>query len=400
MASTSKELLLSSIKSLLAEAEKLPNDIFEDHAHRGTIQRQLMRLRNQTSNPIERILGEICFQPHLTAAVRIALENKWFDVLQDGHPKTAQAIASATGAEPELIARLMMVLTTTGVVDEQSHQTYLATPVTQSLLDPGWANAVRHFFDHCGPSLQNLPDYFARNNYKNPQDVAKGPFAAAWGGKHTWALFQAEPKRGEIFNSCMAKFIGPAKWTDSYPVKTRLCDQIEKSASSVLLVDIGGNSGYQLKDFVKDPARRTGRLIVQDLSMALGNEDDLAKLGIESVAYDFFTPQPIIGAKAYYLRAVLHDWPDSACREILGNVRAAMRPGYSKLLIDEMVLPDTDVPPIGAFLDLTMMALETGAERTSKQWHDLLASAGLRIEKIWEGHDGMLESLIEAELAD
>lgn len=93
----------------------------------------------------------------------------------------------------------------------------------------------------------------------------------------------------------MAKFIGPAKWTDIYPVKTRLCDQIEKSASSVLLVDIGGNTGYQLKDFVKDPARRTGRLIVQDLSMALGNKDDLAQLGIESIAYDFFTPQPIKG---------------------------------------------------------------------------------------------------------
>lgn len=77
-----------------------------------------------------------------------------------------------------------------------------------------------------------------------------------------------------------------------------------------------------------------------------------------------------------------------------------MRHGYSKLFIDEMVLPDTNVPPMGAFLDLTMMALETGAERTSKQWHDLLASAGLRIEKIWEGQGGMMESLIEAELAD
>lgn len=62
MPSTSKELLLSSIKALLAEAEKLPNDIFEDHAQRGTVQHQVMRLRNQTSNPIERILGEICYQ--------------------------------------------------------------------------------------------------------------------------------------------------------------------------------------------------------------------------------------------------------------------------------------------------------------------------------------------------
>ena len=74
-----------------------------------------------------------------------------------------------------------------------------------------------------------------------------------------------------------------------------------------------------------------------------------------------------------------------------------MRPGYSKLLIDEVVLPDMDVPRKGAFMDLSMMALETGAERTSRQWHDLLASAGLRIEKIWSTDFG-LESVIEAEI--
>lgn len=74
-----------------------------------------------------------------------------------------------------------------------------------------------------------------------------------------------------------------------------------------------------------------------------------------------------------------------------------MRKGYSKLLLDEMVLPDTHVPPKGAFLDLTMMAIETGSERTSSQWHDLLKSAGLRIEKIWSTDFG-LESVIEAEL--
>lgn len=74
-----------------------------------------------------------------------------------------------------------------------------------------------------------------------------------------------------------------------------------------------------------------------------------------------------------------------------------MRRGYSTLLLDEMVLPDTNIPPKGALLDLSMMALETGAERTSKQWYNLLASAGLRIVKIWSGDRG-LESVIEAEL--
>ena len=103
------------------------------------------------------------------------------------------------------------------------------------------------------------------------------------------------------------------------------------------------------------------------------------------------------GAKAYYLRGILHDWPDRACREILGNTAKAMRKGYSKLLVDEMALPDTNIPPKGALFDLSMLALETGAERTSSQWHSLLASVGLQITKIWNTRGG-LESIIEAEL--
>lgn len=104
-----------------------------------------------------------------------------------------------------------------------------------------------------------------------------------------------------------------------------------------------------------------------------------------------------LGAKAYFFRAIFHDWPDTSCREILRNTAAAMKKGYSKLLIDEAVLPDFDVSRYEAFLDLTMMALETGAERSSKQWHDLLGSVGLRIEKIWPSGVGA-EKVIEAVL--
>ena len=103
----------------------------------------------------------------------------------------------------------------------------------------------------------------------------------------------------------------------------------------------------------------------------------------------------LLGAKAYYFRAIFHDWPDTSCREILKNTAAAMRKGYSKLLIDEAVLPNFGVSRNDAFLDLSMMALETGSERSLKQWHDLLSSAGLRILKVWPSGVGSL-SIIEA----
>ena len=107
----------------------------------------------------------------------------------------------------------------------------------------------------------------------------------------------------------------------------------------------------------------------------------------------------LLDAKAYYFRGIFHDWPDKACRDILRNTVAGMKRGYSKILIDEMVLPNVGVPRKGALMDLSMMALETGAERTSQQWHDLLGSVGLRIDKIWPSKAGP-ESLIEAALGE
>ncbi len=77
-----------------------------------------------------------------------------------------------------------------------------------------------------------------------------------------------------------------------------------------------------------------------------------------------------------------------------------MTKGYSKFLINELVLPEVGAGEFQAFMDLSMMALETGSERTAKQWHSLLDSAGLRIEKIWTSNDPDGRCIIEAVLKD
>ena len=142
----------------------------------------------------------------------------------------------------------------------------------------------------------NLPSYLQRNGYKVPQDVKTGPFADAWGGRNTWALYEDEPLRGQVFNSFMTKWRqGTSLWTDLYPAKTLLCDTVDKFADAVLMVDIGGGSGHVLTEFAKDPAHRTGRLILQDLPSALGDAELLKSQGIEAMGYDFFTSQPVTG---------------------------------------------------------------------------------------------------------
>lgn len=104
------------------------------------------------------------------------------------------------------------------------------------------------------------------------------------------------------------------------------------------------------------------------------------------------------GARAYYMHSVLHDWPDSVCQKILAPLTAAMRPGYSKLLINENVIPRTGAYWETTALDMIMLTEFSSRERTLDDWQNLLGTSGLRIVKIWAGGKGV-ESLIECELA-
>ena len=100
--------------------------------------------------------------------------------------------------------------------------------------------------------------------------------------------------------------------------------------------------------------------------------------------HDFFTPQPIKGAKYYHLRRVLHDWNDRPNIKILEATRAAMidTSDYSRLLIKEFVLPDVGAGFSESMVDLIMMQVCDGMERTESQWHELLGKTGFKIVKI------------------
>lgn len=106
-----------------------------------------------------------------------------------------------------------------------------------------------------------------------------------------------------------------------------------------------------------------------------------------------------LGARAYYLRNVLHDWPDHHCLVILSQIASAMRPGYSKIILNELVPTDQRCGIIAAQVDLTMMAVVAATERSERQWRMLVDSAGLKIDKIWTDVPEA-ESIIELTLKD
>lgn len=104
-----------------------------------------------------------------------------------------------------------------------------------------------------------------------------------------------------------------------------------------------------------------------------------------------------VGARAYYMHGVLHDWSDEPARRILEMLKPAMTPGYSKLLVHDHVLPDSHPHPQGTAYDLTMMVMVAALERSEPMWRELLGSVGFKIVKIWAS-PLMTQSIIEAEL--
>ena len=184
-------------------------------------------------------------------------------------------------------------------------------------------------------------------------------------------------------------------------------------------VDVGGASGHDFERILSNFPSSKDHLILQDLPGTISNIKGLSE-GITAMAHDFFTPQPIKGAslsylistdsadlystaaaRAYYTHIVFHDWPDEICQKILRNLMLAMKPGYSKILINESVLPDRDCPYFFAAADLNMMAILGGMERTRQQWFALLESVGLEVVRIWESPyeddaDGVIEAKLKA----
>ena len=87
-------------------------------------------------------------------------------------------------------------------------------------------------------------------------------------------------------------------------------------------------------------------------------------------------------ARAYYMRNIMHDWPDDQCIKILQNIMSTMTT-ESVILIDEMIISDVNAHWRATQLDIILMACLAAQERTKKQWYQLLEAAGLKIIDIY-----------------
>lgn len=251
------------------------------------------------------------------------------------------------------------------------------------------------------PAALNIPSFLAKNGYREPLDQAQGDIFADTFGATFFEYCKDDDGVAQGFAGIMTS-VGEYKgdWTEVYDT-----DELVSGAdfTEPLFVDIGGMHGL---DTVRLLSKRpdipaSARLVVQDLPEVVSShaKKDAGQLDprISRMAYDFFTPQPLVGARAYFFHAVAHDWPDAECVRIFENVKAVMKKGYSKLLIYEIVIPPKGATPLMTTMDLALMYMVSGLERTEERWKALLSGVGLRVVSI-SRHPRAVESVIEAEL--
>ena len=242
------------------------------------------------------------------------------------------------------------------------------------------------------------PKFFKEAGYQSPSNAKDGIVQYAFQSKlGMFDLLKSKPEMLRDFNTFMGNTMGARKyWVDWYPVQERLL--LESDANAALMVDIGGGRGHDLEAFHKKfPG--SGTLVLEDLPCVMEDlETTHSDMGIQRISHDFFTEQPVKGARVYFLHHVLHDWSDENCVKILRNVKSAMRAGYSKLLIHELILPDTGASLFASSYDLTTMTFNSGLERTRDQWRSVLEKAGFEVARFWveeEDADGIVEAMVK-----
>ncbi|KAL3477928.1 S-adenosyl-L-methionine-dependent methyltransferase [Aspergillus californicus] len=381
----------------------------ENEVERLQVRAAARRLLARLESPYERAWG-FCFEhPVVFAALQTCIDLglwKEWTAVGGGEKTIDELVGLATLAvETNLLRRFFRLLAAFNVVEETGVDRFKPTPFSYAIGDESTkvrASLQAGSYQYLAAG-HNLPTYLAKTGYKEPTDSMSNNYTETDADKLTFfARLQQSPTHYEAFTGHMEAWTAwKTPWTKVYDT-SRLLEGAELDNGSAFVVDVGGNTGIDISHVLKKhPDLPAGSLILQDLpeiieKVGRGNLGDDGK--ITAMVHDFWLPQPVTGARAYFMHAVLHDWPHSKATGLLINTRAAMIKGYSKLFIYDIVLPSTGASISQTTMDVNLMSLLSAAERTQGDWEALLAGAGFRILGFWPDPQ-RYEMVIEAEVA-
>jgi hypothetical protein len=302
------------------------------------------------------------------------------DLLQTG-PKTAEELAAATNTDAPSLFRILRALVSVGVLKSAEGGRFAQTPLSETLVTdaPG---SLRWF----AISELGQEHYPAWGNLMHSVKTGEIAFDNFF-GVDVWKYFQQNPEDAAVFNNSMSNVTAAAN-----EAITSLYDFSQFGK----IVDVGGGHGGLITAILQKNPGVKGVLF--DAPQVIeGAQSKIAAAGladrVETVAGDFFKSVPE-GGDAYIMKWIIHDWDDEKSNAILRNCRNQMKPN-SKLILVDCVVPETDEPHFSKFIDLNMLVMTGGKERTENEFAQLLADAGFKLVRVI--HTDLPTSIVEAE---
>lgn len=305
------------------------------------------------------MLGAVLRYGAIGALVTIGVPEQ----LRDG-PLDVAELASRCGAHASALDRLLRTTATTGLMRTVAPGTYGLTEEGRALLD--------------SPEVRRLRWSVKEEQWKAIAELTevartgKPPFTERYGSVYNYLA--TRPAESALFDALMTGIY------DGIAGRVAAADVFPGTGT---VVDVGGGRGTFLTAILRARPGLRGALLELKRSVEEARAY-LTAQGVaeraEVVAGDFFAAVPP-GAERYLLAHVLHNWSDEQSVEILRIIRAAMTEG-SQLLVSEIVLPGDDRPHYGKELDIRMLAMFEGKERTEAEFAALLAASGLRLDRL------------------
>ena len=285
------------------------------------------------------------------------------DQLASG-PKTAEEVAAAIRCDPSAVYRLMRGVASAGVLTQDGNR-FALTPVGQ-LLRKDVPGSMRSLL-----VAEMAPGHWLPWGHLEEAVRTGKPSLPSVLGMDAWEYYRKNPEEGRYFSEGMSGISAMAMQAvlSSYSF-----------ANAKVIVDVGGAHGAFLAGILGGQPNARGVLFDQaQVVEGAGPTLEAAGVGarVSREGGDFFKAVPG-GGDVYLLKHILHDWNDEECVTILRNVRSAMVPG-GRVVVEEMLVGGEGPPSPAPLMDLNMLVMLTGRERTAEEFGALFAKAGLRM---------------------
>jgi hypothetical protein len=297
----------------------------------------------------------------ISRCLYVAAEIGVADHLNDAS-QSSEALAKATGSNAGALHRVLRVLASHGIF-EQSGGSWTHTDMSR-LLCTDHPASMRDYIRMIG-----MPVFWrAWEHIEHSVRTGETGFKKVHPGG-VFAYLAEHPQESTLFNAAMtAKSHGDiAAVLPAYDF-----------SQFATIADIAGGRGHLLRAILKQTPNTQGILFDQPHVVSEVSPDKGEKL--TAVAGSFFTDK-MPKADCYMLMNIIHDWADAESSKILSAIRRDM-PQHARVLLIESVVPSSPEPHLSKELDIVMMMLPGGKERTKEEYADLAAKSGLRLKRV------------------